>query len=102
MIHRVNIGNRGCEYRPQRKGVLAMSASSTPTREKFNTQVKPEIVAEVRKMAKQEGRQLQALVEEALVDLIAKHRNARPRPHVMAAHLASVEKFGALYKKLAE
>jgi len=73
-----------------------------PVREKFNTQVKPEIAAEMRKMAEQEGRQLQALVEEAFVDLIAKHKGARPRPHVLAAHLASIEKFGPLYKKLAE
>jgi len=73
-----------------------------PIREKFNTQVKHEIAAEVRRMAAEEGRQLQALVEEALIDLIAKHKNARPRSHVLAAHLASVEKFGPLYNKLAE
>jgi hypothetical protein len=79
-----------------------MPASRAPVREKFNTQVKPEIAAELRRMAKREGRQLQALVEEALVDLIAKHKGAKPRPHVMAAHLASIEKFAPLYKKLAE
>jgi hypothetical protein len=74
----------------------------SPMREKFATQVKPEIMAELRNMAAQEGRQLQALVEEAFADLIAKHKNAKPRPHVMAAYMASHEKFGKLYKKLAE
>jgi hypothetical protein len=72
------------------------------TREKFATQVNSEILAVVRTLADKEGRQLQALVEEALADLIEKHKNARPRAHVMGAYLASHEKYGPLYKKLAE
>ena len=72
------------------------------TREKFATQVNSEILAGLRALAEEEGRQLQALVDEALADLIEKHRNSRPRPHVMAAYLGSHEKFGSLYKKLAE
>ena len=71
------------------------------TREKFATQVNPEILSAVRMLAQKEGRQLQALVEEALTDLIEKHKNARPRPHVMGAYFASHEKYGPLYKKLA-
>jgi hypothetical protein len=72
------------------------------TREKFATQVDSEILSTVRTLAHEEGRQLQALVEEALSDLIEKHKNARPRPHVMGEYLASHEKYGSLYKKLAE
>ena len=72
------------------------------TREKFATQVDAEILTTVRNLAQQEGRQLQALVEEALSDLIEKHKNARPRPRVMEVYLASHEKYGPLYKKLAE
>ena len=71
-------------------------------REKFATQVNSETLAAVRKMAQDEGRQLQALVDEALADLIEKHKNAKPRAHVMGAYLASHEKYGPLYKKLAE
>ena len=56
----------------------------------------------MRAFAQIEGRQLQALVGEALADLIEKHRNAKPRPYVMGAYLASHERFGSLYKKLAE
>jgi hypothetical protein len=41
-------------------------------------------------------------VDEALADLIDKHRNAKPRPHVMGEYLASHERFGLLYKRLAE
>ena len=73
-----------------------------PARQKFATQVDPEILASVRKIAAQEGRQLQALVDEALGDLIEKRKHGSPRPQVMAAYLASHEKYGALYKKLAK
>jgi hypothetical protein len=79
---------------PERSIVMA--------REKFATQVDTDILAAVRTLAHEEGRQLQALVDEALSDLVEKHRQTRPRQHVMAAYLASHEKFGSLYKKLAE
>jgi hypothetical protein len=71
-------------------------------REKFATQVNSKTLAAVRKLAQQEGRQLQALVDEALADLIEKHKHAKPRPHVMGVYLASHEEYGPLYKKLAE
>jgi hypothetical protein len=76
----------------------AMSAS----KEKFATQVTSEILAEVRALAHSEGRQLQALVDEALADLIEKRRNTRPRPHVMSAYDSSHERFAELYRKLAK
>jgi hypothetical protein len=72
------------------------------TREKFATQVNSEILSAVRALANTEGRQLQALVDEALADLIEKRKKTNPRPHVMSAYLASHEKYGPLYKKLAE
>lgn len=71
------------------------------TREKFATQVNSKILRDVRVLAEEEGRQLQALVDEALADLVEKHKNANPRSHVMGAYLASHEKYGPLYKKLA-
>ena len=73
-----------------------------PTLEKFATQVKPETLATLRSLAKIEGRQLQALVEEALSDLIDKRKRARPRTHVMAAYEATHEKYAELYANLAE
>jgi len=75
---------------------------TTMTRAKFATQVNSEILVEVRMLAEKEGRQLQALVDEALADLIEKRKKSTPRPHVMGAYLASHEKYGPLYKKLAE
>ncbi len=72
------------------------------TREKFATQVDSEILSEIRAIAEQEGRQLQALVDEAFADLIKKRKQARPRPRVMAAYLASHDTYDELYKKLAK
>ena len=71
-------------------------------REKFVTQVSSEILSAVRAISEQEGRQLQALVDEALADLIEKRKQARPRPQAMAAYLGSHDKYGELYKKLAK
>jgi hypothetical protein len=70
-------------------------------REKFATQVDAGILANVRTLAQQEGRQLQALIEEALTDLIEKRKNARPRASVMAAYQTSHERYASLYKQLA-
>jgi len=71
------------------------------SREKFAAQVNSRILRDVCALAEKEGRQLQALVDEALADLIEKHTSAKPRAHVVDAYLASHEKYGPLYKKLA-
>jgi hypothetical protein len=75
---------------------------TSSAREKFATQVNAEILSAVRALARTEGRQLQALIDEALADLIEKRRQGKPRAPVMAAYQASHEHFGGLYKKLAE
>ena len=72
------------------------------TRQKFATQVDAEILASLRSIAQKEGRQIQALVDEALADLIEKRKQARPRPHVMTAYLGSHDEYSELYKKLAK
>ncbi|HLH03908.1 MAG TPA: hypothetical protein VKX25_14145 [Bryobacteraceae bacterium] len=71
-------------------------------REKFAIQINAELLAQLRSLARSEARPLQVLLDEAVADLIAKHKNANPRPHAMAAYLASHETYGPLYKKLAE
>lgn len=71
-------------------------------KEKFATQVDPELLSKVRSMAADEGRQLQAVVEEAFRDLIDKRHQAKPRRHIMAYYESSLEKFEPLYKKLAK
>lgn len=71
-------------------------------KQKFPDEVSSEVLAEVGALAQREGRQLHALVEEALADLIEKRKNAQPRAHVMTAYGASHEKYAALYQKLAK
>ena len=75
---------------------------ASQAREKFATQVNSEILAVVRSLAQSEGRQLQALVDEAFADLIEKRKQGNPRGHVMAAYQASHGPIATLYKKLAE
>lgn len=70
-------------------------------REKFTTEVDSDLLSAVRALANQEGRQLQALVDEAFSDLIAKRKQGKPRAQVLGT-LASHEKHGPLCKKLAE
>jgi hypothetical protein len=72
------------------------------TREKFATQVNSQYLTAMRALAEEEGRQIQALVDEAFADLLEKRKQSKPRAHVMGAYLASHEKYAPLYKKLAE
>ena len=71
-------------------------------REKFATQVDPALLDGLRSLARSEGRQLQALVDEAFADLLEKRRQTKARPHVMAAYQASHGPFGTLYERLAK
>ena len=71
-------------------------------KQKFPDDVSSQVLAEVGALAQREGRQLHALVEEALADLIEKRKNAQARAHVMKAYGASHEKYAELYQKLAK
>ena len=73
---------------------------STP-REKLTTRIDTETLSATRCLAEMESRQLQSLVNEALVDLIKKDRLGQPRSHVMEAYQRSHTKYADLYKKLA-
>lgn len=72
------------------------------SRQKFATQVNTETLAQVREIAAREGRQIQALVDEALADLVEKRRQGRARPHVVAAYLRSRKKYDELYRTLVQ
>ncbi len=71
-------------------------------RKKFATQADPVILAEMRRIAKNEGRQFQAVIEEAFRDFIEKRKADKPRPHVMAHFHASMEKNHELGRLLAQ
>lgn len=71
-------------------------------RAKFATQVDSVLLNDLKDLAKTEGRQLQALMDEAIADLIEKHRKNKPRRQVMSAYATSLDRYADLYRKLAE
>lgn len=71
-------------------------------REKFSSQADAGLLKEMRTIARVEGRQLQALLDEAMRDYVDKKRSGKVRPHVRKAFEASVRDFDALYQELAK
>ncbi len=70
-------------------------------RQKFATQVDVTLLTEIRRIAQEEGRQIQAVVEEAFETFIEQRRGERPRPHIMAHYQGSHERFASLYERFA-
>ena len=75
---------------------------TTPAREEFSYQASPEVLAALRQIAENQGRQFQAVLDEALRDYIDRQQKDRPRLHVMASFASSLEEFDSLYRKLAK
>lgn len=71
------------------------------SRVKFATQIDGTLLDEVRTLAKEEGRQIQAITEEALENLLEDRRQGKVRSRVMRAYRTSHARFGPLYEKLA-
>jgi hypothetical protein len=71
-------------------------------RELLATEIDSETLRALRSIAERDGRPLQALVEEALADLVRKREMAEPRSRVMAAYRGSIDALGPLYEKLAK
>ena len=69
---------------------------------KFASQADPQVLEQVRAIAHDEGRQFQAVVEEALKDWLDKKRAGHPRPEVVAHLKATIEKNRELYRTLAQ
>lgn len=71
-------------------------------REKFSSQADPEVLAALRGMADAEGRQFQAVLEDAMRDYLERRTRNRPRRHVLQALGESLEDFDELYRELAK
>lgn len=69
---------------------------------KFSSQASPEALAAMREIARSEGRQFQAVVQEAMEEYIVNRNRQTPRPEVMAHFRASVERNRRLLELLAE
>ena len=74
----------------------------TIRREKFSSQADPELLATLREIARNEGRQFQAVLEDAIRDYIENRDHEKPRGSVMAHFQSSVEKNRRLGKLLAQ
>ena len=72
------------------------------TRQKFSSQVSPELLEGMRRIARKEGRPFQAVLEEAMASYIDRKGQGNVRPEVMAHYRASVERHGDLFKLLAQ
>lgn len=60
------------------------------------------LLESVRRLAKSEGRQIQAVVEDALWEHLEAKNRMPSREYVMAAYLKSAGRFSGRYKKLAQ
>ena len=71
-------------------------------REKFSSQASPELLARMREIARKEGRQFQAVLEDAMAGYIESKSQERVRPEVMAHYRATVERHRRLLELLAQ
>ena len=71
-------------------------------RVKFSSQASPEALSAMREIARGEGRQFQAVLQEAMEEYIANRNRQTPRAEVMAHFRASVERNRRLFELLAE
>lgn len=71
-------------------------------REKFASQADPQVLADVRAIAAADGRQLQAVIEEALRQYVAERRGERPRRGVLEHLEDSVAENRELFRRLAQ
>ena len=74
----------------------------TKNREKFSTQMDKDLLAELKALAKSEGRQIQSIVEEAVEAYVHEASGANMRPAVRLAYEQSIKRFSPLYEKLAQ
>ena len=72
------------------------------TRQKYASQADPELLSAMRDAAKTEGRQFQAVMEDAMRDYLERRNSALPREHVLAHLRASIEKNRRLGELLAK
>ena len=69
---------------------------------KFATQADPALLDQLRTLANHEGRQIQALLDEALREYLQRKQENSPRKTVMEAFNASLEEYDSLYQELAK
>lgn len=81
---------------------MKQTQGDKPAKVKFATQVDPVVLQTLKSMAASEGRQIQALVDEALRDYIERKTGNTPRRHVMEAFRHSMDQYDSLYRELSK
>ncbi len=71
-------------------------------REKFSTQMDAKLLADLRRVAKQEGRQLQSLIEEAVQRLVEEKDNLRSNANVVSKAQSIMDKYSDALEYLAK
>ena len=72
------------------------------TKESFSGYADPELLASLREIADNEGRQFQSVLEDAIRAFVESHPETKPRAYVMEHFRASVERNRKLGKLLAQ
>ncbi len=72
------------------------------SREKFSSQASPELLKAMREIARKEGRQFQAVLEDAFREYIESREGGKPNPVFMAHARASMERNRRLLELLAQ
>ena len=72
------------------------------SREKFSSQASPDVLAAMRKVARDEGRHFQAVLEDAMRQYLDSRAQQNVRPEMMAHYRASLEKNRRLMELLAD
>ena len=71
-------------------------------REKFSTQMDAKLLADLRRVAKDEGRQLQSLIEEAVEILLSERNEMRPGSDVVDKAKSIMDKYSDALEYLAK
>jgi hypothetical protein len=69
---------------------------------KYSSQAEPDVLDAMQAIAEREGRQLQAVIGEAMREYLARRQQQAPRRNVLEAFQDSVKERDELYRKLAK
>ncbi len=72
------------------------------TLRKFSSQAEPEVLDGLQEIAAREGRQLQAVLGDAMREYLAQKRQQAPRRNVLEAFRESLKEREELYRSLAK
>jgi hypothetical protein len=72
------------------------------TLRKYSSQAEPEVLKALQAVADREGRQLQAVIGDAMREYLARRQQQAPRRNVLESFQKSLKERDELYRKLAK